>query len=77
MYGYGSIILEVLPNGDASCRTNTVEGLVGAVHLTELQAMGVLFGPRAPWATVELPVEASLLAAWCPLPLYISHQHGI
>ena len=46
--GHGSIVLEVLQNGDASCRT--VEGLVGALHLTELQAMGVLFGPRAPWA---------------------------
>jgi hypothetical protein len=73
--GYGCIALNVSPDGDATCHSSSLNGSdSAALHLTELQAMSVLFGPRAPWATVELPVEASLLAAWCPLPLYISHQ---
>lgn len=72
--GYGGIVLEVSPTGEASCRAGTASA---ALRLTELQAMSVLFGPRAPWTTVELPTGAALLGAWCPLPLYISHQDGI
>lgn len=72
--GYGGIVLEVSPNGEASCRAGSASAVL---RLTELQAMSVMFGPRAPWATVELPTEAALLGAWCPLPLYISHQDGI
>lgn len=76
--GYGCIALKVSPDGEATCRASSLTvASSAALRLTELQAMSVLFGPRAPWAIVELPMEANLLAAWCPLPLYISHQDGI
>jgi hypothetical protein len=52
------------------------------VRLGALQATRLLFGPRPPGATVEAPVEggrevASLLASWCPLPMYWAKQDGI
>ncbi len=47
------------------------------LSLSRLQAVQALFGPGPPATVIKLPGSASLLSAWCPLPLGISIQDHV
>ncbi|GAB4188609.1 MAG: hypothetical protein Kow00105_03180 [Phycisphaeraceae bacterium] len=47
------------------------------LELDALTATKVLFGPGSPETVTQIPAGASLLTAWCPLPLYISTQDKV
>jgi len=47
------------------------------LSLSPLKAVQALLGPGSPSTVIELPKTASLLSAWCPLPLGISTQDHV
>jgi hypothetical protein len=55
------------------CRCTTT-GAAPDLRLSASTAMQVFFGPLAPSQSVALPKSATALDAWCPLPLWMTHQ---
>jgi predicted N-acetyltransferase YhbS len=71
--GYGQLALEVEGEHARASRTEEEPAVRGAAPLM----LRLLCGPLPPSQVAALPAAASLLEAWCPLPLCWARQDGV
>lgn len=71
--GYGNLRLQV-QGGQIACERVTTKADVTWDPST---AMRVFFGPLSPTSVTAVPEAASVLLAWCPLPLSWPRQDGV
>jgi predicted acetyltransferase len=72
--GAASAISLTVDSDGAHCRATDRDP---DLSLDPLTATRLLFGPGPTSAVLPLPQSASILAAWCPLPLGFSHQDHV
>lgn len=68
--GFGAVKLSKTKDKIICKKTDEESGLI----LEPWEAARLLFGPLEPRYSMDLPEEAKIISAWCPLPLYSSKQ---